>query len=183
VAAIVLDRHLTGGIGMETSEGDTGLLVVVEPRDAAGRMLDAPAEMSVVVLDPALQGNAVRIARWDFTPDETATMFRRTGAAQALHLTMTWPEKPPIHGKLHLFVRYVTLDGRKLEVDQPIEVALPGDKTARWTRNEHPTEPPPPAMASRPDTSAAIVPAPSAPATSRSDNRKSRRPLWSPNRR
>ena len=91
--------------------------------------------MSVVVLDPALrdeEGKAACVARWDFTAAETAAMFRRSGANRAIHLTMTWPGDPPKHGKLHLFVRYVTADGRKLEADQPIEVALPGEKSARW---------------------------------------------------
>jgi len=48
------------------------LLVVVEPRDRTGRTVDAPANMSVVVIDPALEGNAARVARWDFTVAETA---------------------------------------------------------------------------------------------------------------
>ncbi len=56
VAAIVLNRTLTGGISAGDRSGDQGLLVVVEPRDRAGRTVDAPADMSVVVLDPALQG-------------------------------------------------------------------------------------------------------------------------------
>ena len=70
--------------------------------------------MSVVVLDPAFEGEAARVARWDFTAAETAAMFRRTGTESAIHLTMAWPGDPPAHGKLHLFVRYVTADGRKL---------------------------------------------------------------------
>ena len=104
-------------------------------------MIDAPAEMSVVVLDPALrdeQGKAARVARWDFTAAETAAMFRRTGPTGAIHLMMTWPEEPPKHGKLHLFVRYVTADGRKLEANQPIEVALAGEERGRRIVSEPP---------------------------------------------
>ena len=80
VAAIALNRALTGGISAETGVGDRGLLVVVEPRDRAGRTIDAPAEMSVVLIDPALDGNAARVARWDFSAAETAAMFRRSGS-------------------------------------------------------------------------------------------------------
>ena len=110
--------------------------MVVEPRDRAGRTVDAPADMSVVVIDPALEGNAARVARWDFTAAETAAMFRRSGSSLAIHLTMAWPGDPPAHHKLHLFVRYVTADGRKLQADQPIEVALAGDRTTRWTPSD-----------------------------------------------
>ena len=135
VAAIVIDRMLTGGINAGGRAGDGGLLVVVEPRDRAGRAIDAPADMSVVVLDPAIldnRGKAARVGRWDFTTAETAALFRRTDSSRAVHLAMAWPADPPRHGKLHLFVRYATADGRRLEADSPIEVALAGQRQAGW---------------------------------------------------
>lgn len=156
VAGIALNRTLTGGINAGDRSGDQGLLVVLEPRDRAGRTVDAPAEISIVVLDPGLkdeEGKAARVARWDFSAAETTAMFRRTGATGAIHLMMTWPEDPPKHSKLHLFVRYVTADGRKLEANQPIEVALAG------------------------------VPGPSPHTATRSDASQPARPVWSPERR
>ena len=135
VASIAIDRTLTGGINSGDRAGDQGLLVVVEPRDRAGRSVDAPAAMSVVALDPAIldsRGKAVRVGRWDFTAAETAGLFRRTDSSRAVHLAMAWPADPPKHGKLHLFVRYVTADGRRLEADSPIEVALAGERQAGW---------------------------------------------------
>jgi len=134
VAAIVVDRTLTGGLAAEDgSDGDQGLLVVVEPHDSAGRVVDAPAEMSVAVLDPAItdaQGKALRIARWDFSAAEVAGMFRRSPTGPAIYLTMVWPERPPQHSKLRLFVRYITADGRKLLAEAPIEVALSSENAA-----------------------------------------------------
>ena len=141
VASITLDRRLTGGISAGDGEGDQGLLVVVEPRDAAGRPVDAPAEVSVVVYDPAVQeedGHAALVARWDFSAAETAALFRRAGPEQAIHLAGGWPAELPKHNQLHVFVRYVTADGRKLEADRPVEVALRGDRTARRNHAEAP---------------------------------------------
>jgi hypothetical protein len=161
VAAIALDRSLTGGIASDDGSGDQGLLVVVEPRDRAGRSVDAPAEMSVVVLDPAIQGDASLLSRWDFSAAETAAMFRRAGHSRAIHLTTTWTGDAPKHNKLHLYVRYVTTDGRKLEADQPIEVALAGQRTAGWKEPDDPSSRPP----------------------VRSADTRSNRPVWSPNRR
>ena len=163
VDSITLNRTLTGSILGEDRTGDQGLLVVVEPRDADGRTVDAPAEISVVVLDPAFRDDACRVARWDFTAAETAGMFRRSGSGQAIHLALAWPANPPAHRKLHLFVRYVTADGRKLPADQPIEVVLPGDQTDRGT-------------------TAGALPASPHTAT-RSDESQSQRPVWSPERR
>lgn len=172
VASIALDRMLTGGISSESSPGDQGLLVVVEPRDRSGRTVDAPAEMSIVVIDPALEGDAARVARWDFTTAETAAMFRRTSEGRAIHVTTAWPAEPPSHHQLHLFVRYVTIDGRKLQADQPIDVALPGDKTARRPAEKRPDRVD---SARRPDTPAARVAA-------RPDRGRPSRPVWSPER-
>jgi len=139
VASILLDRSQTGDIDIGGRSGARGLLAVVEPRDASGRPVDAPAQVSVVVCDPALRdegGNALGIARWDFTAEETAALFRRAGSSRAIHLRMAWPDDHPQHRKLRLFVRYVTADGRDLRADQPIEVSLPGNETARWAPSD-----------------------------------------------
>jgi hypothetical protein len=177
VVGIALNRALTGGINSGERRGDQGLLVVVEPRDRAGRTVDAPAEMSVVVLDPAQkdeEGMAACAARWDFSAAETAAMFRRAGPSRAIHLMMTWPGEPPKHGKLHLFVRYMTRDGRRLEADQPIEVAVAGEKMARWDPAERWNRPD--------DISAAQVPDSAQYMAARSDALRPTRPAWSPER-
>jgi hypothetical protein len=180
VASIALNRTLTGGIGAESGPGDQGLLVVVEPRDRAGRTVDAPGEMSVVVIDPALDGDAARVARWDFTAAETAAMFRRTGAQRAIHVTTAWPAEPPRHNQLNLFVRYVTIDGRKLQADQKIEVALPGDKTARSNPDDRPARNEPAWQRDEPPV--ARVPDRAARMATRTDPLRPSRPVWSPER-
>jgi hypothetical protein len=180
VAGITLSRTLTGSILADDHSGAQGLLVVIEPRDREGRPVDAPAEVNVVVLDPAQKGEAARVARWDFAPAETAALFRRSGSSQAIHLTTAWSDNPPVHSKLHLFVRYVTADGRKLEADQPIEVLLPGDPATRWKtadgadRNDRST--------SR-EAPVARASGSSSTTTAGSEESKSQRPAWSPDRR
>jgi hypothetical protein len=164
-ASIALDRTLTGGIGSGDRTGDQGLLVVVEPRDAAGRAIDAPADISVVVMDPALEDRAARVARWEFTAAETAALFRRVGSSRAIHLAMAWPDDPPKHNKLRLFVRYVTADGRKLQTDGPIEIAMAAQRAAPLASAAPTTADPAPQVARR------------------SEDSKPQRPVWSPERR
>jgi hypothetical protein len=190
VASVELDRMRTGGINSGDRSGDQGLLVVIEPRDAAGRAVDAPADVNVAVLDPALEGEAARVARWNFTAAETAGLFRRTNAGGAMHLAMAWPANPPKHNKLHLFVRYVTADGRKVETNQPIEIALPGDKTARWTAAESSRFADPPieqdAVAGsgrRNEMPPARTPGPPPYMATRTSASNPERPVWSPDRR
>lgn len=179
VHSIALNPALTGGLG------DAGVLAIVEPRDAEGRPVDAPAEVSVVVLDPAVtdaEGRAATVARWEYTVAETAEAFRLADSAPAMHLMMGWHETRPQHDKLHLFVRYVTEDGRKLQADMPIDISTPRERSSRWTPAElDRTEERVPLLEarrveSRPPPHAEPRPRPPA------REAKMKRPVWSPER-
>jgi hypothetical protein len=138
VSQLALDRLLTSGYDNDGRPGDDGIVVVIQPRDARGRAVAAPADVSVVLLDPAYQGEAgterslVRVARWDFTAAETAAHFRKAARDGGMQLVLPWPANPPRHSQLYLFVRYTTSDGRNLQVEGPIEIALPGQAGKRW---------------------------------------------------
>ncbi len=123
VAQITLNPSLTGGINNGGRDGDEGLLIVVEPRDFRGNIVDLPGDISIALLDPALVGEQSRLARWDFTAAETAGMIR-TGTQRGVHLQVPWKSAVPTHDRLKLYVRYTTGDGRKLQTDRLIGVAL-----------------------------------------------------------
>jgi hypothetical protein len=145
VAQITLHPSLTGGIGSGAS-GDEGLLVVVEPRDFAGKIIAVAGGISVALLDPALQGEQARLARWDFSAAQTERMIH-TGAEPGIHLRLPW-RSAPAHDRLEVFVRFTTRDGRKLQADRLIAVAL-GD--SRPARLESPPPAEPERTATRPD--------------------------------
>ena len=168
VRQITFNQSLTGGYVAEENPNEQGLQVVIEPRDKQGRLLAAPADVQVAVLDPKLPGQEARVARWNLTAAETAGQLRG-GADSGIHLTLPWRNNRPKHAKLHLFVRYLTGDGRKVEADQPIEVVLPGDRAAGWT--------PSPQGAS--NWSAAEA---ASTRTADRSNDDARRPTWSPER-
>ncbi len=128
VAQITLHPALTGGIGTGGRPGDEGLLVVVEPRDFAGNIVNSPGDISVALLDPALSGEQARLARWDFAAAQTEGMIR-TGSQPGIHLRLPWTSTPA-HDRLKVFVRYTTRDGRKLQAERLIAVALNGSPPA-----------------------------------------------------
>jgi hypothetical protein len=133
VQRIVLNKQLTGGVNHNGRGGDQGVLVVFEPRNKAGQMLDVPGEISIAVLDSAKQGPEARIARWDFTPAEAQKFFGKSALGRGYHIELPWPGDPPTNRKLQLFVRFVTADGRKLLADMPLDVSPPTDREAkRW---------------------------------------------------
>jgi len=132
VDRITLNRALTGGYARESRYGDSGVMALVEPRDAQGQLAPAAGAISVVVLDRGMSGDAARVARWDFTTEQTASLYRRTPHGEGFYLEMPWPGTPPAHSHLHLFVRYTTKDGRNLEASREIDVALPPQRQQGW---------------------------------------------------
>ncbi len=187
MASITLDRALTGGIDGGGAEGDVGVMAVVEPRDAAGQSIAAPAEISVVALDPNktdADGKAIPVARWEYTAAETAELLRSSGSSQAIHLMMAWPDQRPKHKNLRLFVRYMTADGRKLQADVPVEIALAGEPSHRWTPAEldRTDQRIPSVEARRLEPPPESSPRPSPRMAARDRRPKLQRPVWSPNR-
>ncbi|HVA50360.1 MAG TPA: hypothetical protein VNH11_28655 [Pirellulales bacterium] len=125
VMQITLNRKLTGGHNVDGHPGDEGVMLVIEPLNAAGELVEVPGEVSVVILDPALEGEAARIARWDFKTEDAAAHVKRTPLGDGLHFDLRWPHSPPTHRVLNLYVRYTTADGRRLQVEKQIEVDPP----------------------------------------------------------
>jgi hypothetical protein len=133
ITHITLNPTLTGGTDLDGRPGDDGLSVVIEPRNAASQYVPEAGVVSIVVLDPSQQGDAARIARWDFNLSTMREKLQSTGAADGIRLQMPWPANPPQTSPLHLFVRYETADGRRLQADRELFLAA-GDQTAgRWT--------------------------------------------------
>ena len=85
-----------------------------------GRVGRSRGETTIVLIDPAVPGEGGRYARWDFAADGTAGLYRPAqGTAPAgAYFELPWPDAPPAHDRLKLFVRVTTVDGTKLEAEQ-----------------------------------------------------------------
>jgi hypothetical protein len=124
---LIINKRLTGGLDRDGHDGDEGVLVVFELRDAAGHLVKWPGKVSVVAMDPALEGPAARIARWDFASDEVPHHYLNTMFGRGLQFELPWSSNPPAHRDLVLFVRFTTDDGQKLTTDAKISVRPPGE--------------------------------------------------------
>ena len=133
VTHVHLNPTLTGGNDFDQQPGDDGLSILIEPRNRRDQYVPQAGAISVVVIDPAQTGAASRIARWDFDLTATQQKLKNSSAADGIHLQLPWPAKAPEHNRLKLYVRYETADGRKLQTDREIFVALPGEVSQRWT--------------------------------------------------
>jgi hypothetical protein len=162
-----------------------GLAVIVEPRDITGRVLAAPGDVSAVLVDRAAAEGAAPVARWDFRAAQTAGMLVR-GPHGGINLNLPWADGPPAQNGLRLFVRYTTRDGRKLQVERPLDLAAAGQRPSGWlpTPQGPTTEPIAPKDAWRPSDSGGAAPSEAEPdrTASHPSDPTPRRPVWSPER-
>ena len=136
----------------------------------------------MVVLDPDRQGEAARVARWDFDQSAMRQMLAASAPGRGIKLEMPWPATAPDASRLKLFVRYETSDGRRLQADREIFVTLPGQALSRWTSRS--------ADRQRSAAEAKLVASESVvaenPASAERNERPASaqrpRPIWSPNR-
>jgi hypothetical protein len=133
VTQLHLNPLLTGGADLDGQPGDDGLSLVIEPRNAADQYVPEAGAISVVVLDPTLQGEAARVGRWDFDATMTRQLLTRTSVARGIQLDLPWPASPPASKRLHLYVRYETSDGEKVQADREITLADSDEVAGRWT--------------------------------------------------
>jgi len=123
-----INRRLTGGMDRDGEPGDEGIMVMVEPRDAQGRLIKAPGAVSVVVMDPTQQDDASRVARWDFQAHEFDEHFKSSTFGHGLQYELAWPGNIPANRDLVVFVRYINPDGTKVTADAPLSIRLASDE-------------------------------------------------------
>ncbi len=123
VKRIAINRLLSGSHSFGSRPGDDGVRVVFTARDVSDQAILAPGTVSVEVVDPEAVGVASRVARWDFSAEETAAHFRTGTLAKGYHFDLIWPDHPPTHDRVKMVVRFNTPDGRELEAQQTIHIA------------------------------------------------------------
>ncbi len=138
VESISLNPRLTGGADFDGQPGDDGICVLVEPRNRSGDFVPEPARVSVVLLDPARTGDDARIARWDLDADASREFLQTESLDRGLLLRLPWQAALPERNRAHLFVRYVTADGRKVEADREIEIESADRIAHNWTPRRTP---------------------------------------------
>ena len=129
VTHIVIRGEVSDGYDFDDRPTEPGLLVLLEPRNAAGDYVALAGPVSIVVLDGELAGDAARVARWDFDAAAARRFIRRSERGNGIHLVLPWPEDVPDSRELYLFARYTTVEGRHLESDLRLER---GQSSERW---------------------------------------------------
>ena len=133
VTHILLNRQLTGGYDRDGVPGDDGVMVVIEPRNAAGQFLPMPGEALIELRDPEQATPAKQsIARWKLTPEQADAKMRKSLLGRGVHLELAWPTEPPKAGDYEIAVTYIA-GGKKLTAKREVRIDPPRDASRRWT--------------------------------------------------
>ncbi|MEM8734628.1 MAG: hypothetical protein AAGG44_10425 [Planctomycetota bacterium] len=111
---------------------DDGLYLVLQPKNAAGRVVPISADLSVVVLDPSREGREARIGRRDYSAEEVRAKMIQEGTRQGIHLTMPWNGPDPGADRVIVFVRYTFRDGRQVIGEKTFFVSGAGGLKTVW---------------------------------------------------
>lgn len=125
VTHLVAQAWLAHAQGFEGLKSDADLLVVIEPRNCDGAPVLLGAPISLVLLDGSQSPESARVARWDFDAAAARRMARSSRYGGGMHLELNWKDPPQRTDQLHLFVRYVTVEEKKLETDTKVLTAPP----------------------------------------------------------
>ncbi len=93
VTHIVAHGRLSGGYDFDNYVTADDLLVVIEPRNAAGQYVALAGPISVVALDGTKTGADARISRWDFDAAEARRRIRESNDGKGIHLQLAWPDE------------------------------------------------------------------------------------------
>lgn len=136
VTHIWLNSRMTGGHNFDTSIGDEGLAVLIEPRNASDQFLPQAGVVRVRLFDPELGEDNALIDEWELVADEIVHRIRTLPlSGRGIYLLLPWTSQAPKHSNLIVQVGYETEDGRLLESSREIRIRMEGDTdiSNQWT--------------------------------------------------
>lgn len=184
---LVINSALTRGANFDETGADDGIMLVIEPRNEQDMFVPVPGPVTISLIDPAEVGDAQRIGLWKFgLEDIEARVKRQLGNGRGITILLPWPDLPPNHSQLKVFVRYETPDGRMLESSADVVVGIKGDGQVGWTVRTTPMGRPKEEWGSAnqdsPTSSIATRPSDSSSPNQSSSESNPRRPEWRPYR-
>ncbi len=104
--------------------------LLLRPQNKDGQLVPVAGRVSIVLLDSVARA---RVARWDLDQEKVAQAISQAGSKRGFVLHLPWPDTPPTHNHLHLFVRFWPEQGKLIEVNREIATNMTSSIASRWT--------------------------------------------------
>ena len=131
IAEISLDPEQIGPLQIDFDNQEQGLRMVLNCRTKQGEFAVAVGQVTIVALDPSLQGEQARVARWDISPAQVERQIKQAPQPDGILFELAWPKKKPNGNVIDVFVRLEDGKGARLQTRQ--QVQLDGMLYALWT--------------------------------------------------
>ncbi|GIX00174.1 MAG: hypothetical protein KatS3mg111_3506 [Pirellulaceae bacterium] len=132
VTELAFHPNLSRAANFDDELDDDGLYLVLQPLNVDGQFVPAAADLAVVILDPAREGNAARLGRWNYSAHEVKQLMRTAGSDAGIHLTLAWTNQSPLADRVIVFARYTFADGRQVIGEKTFFVAGPSGMKTTW---------------------------------------------------
>ena len=123
---------LCRGNNSDSSPGDDGLYLVLQPRNERGQVIPQAGDLSIAAIDPTRNGNSVQVGNWHFSASQLQEKIQPIGSSQGIHLSLPWNGTGPNSERVEVVV-LLTLDGgKRLQNEKTIYVSRSGNDRAVW---------------------------------------------------
>ena len=133
VLEIAFHPTLCRGQFLDSKDRHDGIYLVLQPRNASGEIMDMPATLTVVALDPNRPDEQSKIGRWTLTKEEVDAQLEPVGIGHGFHIPLQWQAAKPSGDAVQVYVRYEMPDGRRLVNERRIQLHVPSAGSATWT--------------------------------------------------
>ncbi|MBR6435723.1 MAG: hypothetical protein IKS45_04390, partial [Thermoguttaceae bacterium] len=131
LAEISIDPQQIGPLGINLETQEEGLRLVLNCRTKQGEFVVAVGQVTIVALDPSLQGEQARVARWDISPSQVERQIKQAPQPDGILFELAWPRNKPKGKVIDVFVRIEDGQGSRLQTRQ--QVQMDGMLYALWT--------------------------------------------------
>lgn len=131
IAEISLDPEQIGPLQIDFDSQEQGLRMVLNCRTKQGEFAVAVGQVTIVALDPSLQGEQARVARWDISPAQVERQIKQAPQPDGILFELAWPKEKPKGNVIDVFVRMEDGQGARLQTRQ--QVQMDGMLYALWT--------------------------------------------------
>ncbi len=133
VIELAFHPTLSRAIDMDDRPDDDGLYLVLQPKNERGQMVPVAADLTIFALDPARQGDAAKIGRWEYSAADVEAKMQPIGNEQGIHFRLPWNGPDPSADRVIVFALFKFENGRQVMGEKEIFVSSDGSHKIVWT--------------------------------------------------
>jgi hypothetical protein len=133
VVELAFHPSLSRAVNLDDRSDDDGLYLVLQPKNERGQMVPVAADLTIIAVDPAREGQAGQVGRWDYSAAEVQSKLRPIGQEQGIHFQLPWNGPDPSADRVIVFGLYKFPDGRQVMGEKEIFISHDGSHKTVWT--------------------------------------------------